>query len=297
MRKYIILFLLFFSYLLSAEPITNVRAMQKGKKIVVLYDLTEDIYVSQIVIEVDGKSRVIPNEFLKGDVDKDLKAGGDKCVEYDVLADYVYGFKSDSVVFEVQISKYKAVDLGLSVKWATCNVGASKPYESGDFFAWGEVEPKERYDRSNYKYGAVGPPNYVFSFSKYCIKRGSGFDKIVLDPEDDAATVNWGGAWRMPTNDEFSELKNNCTWNRTKQNGVEGYIVTGPSGSSIFLPMGGYKRYYSFYEGRGYYWSSSLSIDHEYLVFYLLLSWNGPQVITFDERDRSDGLLVRPVCQ
>lgn len=145
MRKYIILFLLFFSYLLSAEPITNVRAMQKGKKIVVLYDLAEDIYVSQIVIEVDGKSRVIPNEFLKGDVGKDLKAGGDKCVEYDVLADYVDGFMSDNVVFEVQVSKYKAVDLGLSVKWATCNVGASKPYEYGDFFAWGEVEPKERY--------------------------------------------------------------------------------------------------------------------------------------------------------
>ena len=82
MRKYFFLFLLlFFPYLLSANPVTNVRAIQEGKKIVVLYDLSEDTYVSQIIIEVDGKSRVISNKFLKGDVDKDLKAGVDKRVE------------------------------------------------------------------------------------------------------------------------------------------------------------------------------------------------------------------------
>lgn len=118
----------------------------------------------------------------------------------------------------------------------------------------------------------------------------------MLDPEDDAATVNWGGAWRMPTNDEFSELKNNCTWEYTKQNGVEGYKVTGPSGNSIFLPMGGYKNHDSFYGGNGYYWSSSLSIDHEHLVFHLLFSVNGQQVRTYG-CERYYGLLVRPVCQ
>ena len=134
MRKYFFLFLLlFFPYLLSANPVTNVRAMQEGKKIVVFYDLSEDTYVSQIIIEVDGKSRVIQNEFLKGDVDKDLIAGSNKRVEYDVLADYTDGLKSDNVAFEIVILKYEAIDLGLSVKWASCNVGASKPEEYGDY--------------------------------------------------------------------------------------------------------------------------------------------------------------------
>lgn len=309
MRKYIILFLLFFSYLLSAEPITNVRAMQKGKKIVVLYDLTEDIYVSQIVIEVDGKSRVIPNEFLKGDVDKDLKAGGDKCVEYDVLADYVDGFMSDNVVFEVQVSKYKAVDLGLSVKWATCNVGASKPYEYGDFFAWGEVEPKELYDWSTYKYSIRDEYSYGdIIFTKYCVKRGYGFDKIVLDPEDDAAIVNWGGAWRMPTNDEFSELKNNCTWDWTTQNGVKGYKVTGPSGNSIFLPAAGNMSDGTLFsdQSAGLYWLSSLLTDDsnapryaDYVKFTLddVKFALDIRVSYYYGCPRYCGLSVRPVCQ
>lgn len=307
MRKYIILFLLFFSYLLSAEPITNVRAMQKGKKIVVLYDLTEDIYVSQIVIEVDGKSRVIPNEFLKGDVDKDLKAGGDKCVEYDVLADYVYGFKSDSVVFEVQISKYKAVDLGLSVKWATCNVGASKPYEYGDFFAWGEVEPKELYDWSTYKYSIRDKYSSGYIFTKYCVKRGYGFDKIVLDPEDDAATVNWGGAWRMPTRDEFSELKNNCIWDWTTQNGVKGYKVIGPNGNSIFLPAAGRMSDGTLFSdlSEGSYWLSSLLPDvsnaPRYADYVRFTSDDVKFALDIIVRyygcPRYCGLSVRPVCQ
>ena len=115
MRKFFILFLLlFFSYLLSANPVTNVRAMQEGKKIVVLYDLSEDTYVSQIIIEVDGKSRVIPNKFLRGDVDKGLIAGSNKRVEYDVLADYVDGFKSDNVVFIIEQGGIYAIDLGLA---------------------------------------------------------------------------------------------------------------------------------------------------------------------------------------
>ena len=307
MRKYIILFLLFFSYLLSAEPITNVRAMQKGKKIVVLYDLAEDIYVSQIVIEVDGKSRVILNEFLKGDVGKDLKAGGDKCVEYDVLADYVDGFMSDNVVFEVQVSKYKAVDLGLSVKWATCNVGASKPYEYGDFFAWGEVEPKELYDWSTYKYSIRDEYSPGYIFTKYCVKRGYGFYKIVLDPEDDAAIVNWGGAWRIPTNDEFSELKNNCTWDWTTQNGVKGYKVTGPSGNSIFLPAAGNMSDGTLFrdQSAGLYWLSSLLTDDsnapryaDYVEFTLDdVKFALDIRVRYYGCPRYCGLSVRPVCQ
>ena len=108
---------------------------------------------------------------------------------------------------------HEYVDLGLSVNYATCNVGATTPEEYGDYFAWGEVEPKETYTWENYKY-CDGSST---TLTKYCNKSNYGNNgftdtKTVLDPEDDAAIANWGGAWRMPTYDEFSELKNNCTW-------------------------------------------------------------------------------------
>ena len=300
MRKYFFLFLLlFFPYLLSAETVTNVRAMQEGKNIVVLYDLSEDTYVSQILIEVDGKSRVIPNKFLKGDVDKDLKAGSNKRVEYDVLADYVDGFKSDNVVFEVQISKYEAVDLGLSVKWATCNVGAERPEDYGDYFAWGEVKPKEQYNWSTYKY-CKGTRETI---TKYCSNSSYGYNgftdnKTILDPEDDAATVNWGGAWRMPTKAEHDELQRKCKWTWTSQNGVEGYKVVGPNGNSIFLPAAGCMNN-SGLRGEevsvGFYWSSSLYTDRPssaYGVFFFSLrEYRGSDYVRFD------GFTVRPVCQ
>ena len=296
MRKYFFLFLLlFFPYLLSAETVTNVRAMQEGKKIVVLYDLSEDTYVSKIIIEVDGKSRVIPNKFLKGDVNKDLKAGVDKRVEYDVLADYVDGFKSDNVVFVIEQGGIYAVDLGLSVKWATCNVGATTPEEYGDYFAWGEVEPKTTYNWSTYKY-CNGSSS---TLTKYCNNSSYGSNgftdnKTVLDPEDDAATVNWGGSWRMPTKAEQDELRNNCTWKWTTQKGVKGYKVTGPNGNSIFLPAAGYMREGALGAGSyGDYWSSSLDA--------------GSPNDAYDVGFRSDyvgwgyyyryfGLAVRPVC-
>ncbi len=299
MRKYFILFLLlFFPYLLSAETVTNVRAMQEGKKIVVLYDLSEDTYISQIQIEVDGKSRVIPNEFLKGDVDKDLKAGVDKRVEYDVLADYIDGLKSDNVVFEVRVSKYKAVDLGLSVKWATCNVGANSPEEYGDYFAWGEVKPKEQYGWSTYKYckGTSG------TMTKYCSNIVLGYKgftdkKTVLDPEDDAATVNWGGAWRMPTHEEQEELRNNCRWKWTKQNGVKGYKVIGPNGNSIFLPAAGYMEEGTLNDARscGNYWSSSLYTFHPILASDE--EFDSDYVGWGLGNSRNYGQSVRPVCQ
>ena len=297
MRKYFFLFLLlFFPYLLSAETVTNVRAMQEGKKIVVLYDLSEDTYVSQIIIEVDGKSRVIPNKFLKGDVDKDLKAGSNKRVEYDVLADYVDGLKSDNVVFDVQvrISKYVAVDLGLSVKWASCNVGAEKPEEYGNYYAWGETEPKAKYDWSTYKYWKGTSK----TLAKYCTNSIEGIvdNKTVLDPEDDVAHVNWGGTWRMPTKAEQVELCNNCTWDWITQNGVKGYKVTGPNGNSIFLPAAGYMRGGTLNDAgsSGSYWSSSLDTGSPNYVYYVEFD---SDYVRWDICYHYFGRSVRPVCQ
>lgn len=295
MRKYFILFLfLFFSYLLSAETVTNVRAMQEGKNIVVLYDLSEDTYVSQIIIEVDGKSRVIPNEFLKGDVDKDLKSGVDKRVEYDVLADYVDGFKSDNVVFIIEQGGIYAIDLGLSVKWASCNVGAERPEEYGNYYAWGETEPKTKYDWSTYKY-CRGSYN---SMTKYCTSSSYGIvdDKTVLDPSDDAATVNWGGSWRMPTRAEQDELRSKCKWTWTTQNGVKGYKVVGPNGNSIFLPAAGFMYGTSLYDvgSNGYYWSSSLYTSNPASAYSVDFHLSN---VSRYSSSRNYGRSVRPVCQ
>ena len=187
---------------------------------------------------------------------------------------------------------YAYVDLGLSVKWATCNVGATKPEEYGDYFAWGEVEPKEKYDWSTYKYcDAIDT-----LFTKYCKFAKDGFvdNKTILDPEDDAATFNWGSAWRMPTKEELQELVNNCTWIWTTQNGVDGYKVTGINENSIFLPAAGNMNIHTLTNIGFYvcYWSNELSImtsrAHSINTLYSTFDW-------FDSRYL--GLSIRPVCE
>ena len=142
---------------------------------------------------------------------------------------------------------HEYVDLGLSVKWATCNVGATSPEEYGDYFAWGETSTKETYGDDNC-------PTYRLSISQlqsqgYIDSEGN------LTSQYDAATANWGGDWRMPTYDELNELITQCTWTWMGN----GYKVTGPNGSSIFLPAAGY-RSGSWLDGagsRGFYRSSA----------------------------------------
>lgn len=136
-------------------------------------------------------------------------------------------------VYSEKVITHEYVDLGLpsGLKWATCNVGASSPEEYGDYFAWGETEPKDIYSWDTYKW-CNGSKN---SLTKYC----EVDNKIILDPEDDAAYVNWGGAWRMPTSAEYKELIDQCSWTWTTQNGVKGYLVVGSNGNSIFFPAAG----------------------------------------------------------
>ncbi len=171
---------------------------------------------------------------------------------------------------------HQYVDLGLSVKWATCNVGTTKPEGYGDYFAWGETRSKSYYNGSSYTY----------------------YDNPTTLPlSADAARANWGGKWRMPTIDEFEELRNNCTWKWTTQNGINGYKVTSKSnGNYIFLPAAGYRDLGSLYGAGdyGYYWSSSAygpnySTTALYMYFYS----------TWKERKndyKAAGRSVRPVC-
>ncbi len=133
---------------------------------------------------------------------------------------------------------HETVDLGLpsGIRWATCNVGASAPHETGCYFAWGETDPKATYDWDTYKW-CKGSEN---TLTKYCNNFSYGSDgfadnKVFLDAEDDVAIANWGGGYRMPTYGEFMELSEKCTWTWETSNGVRGYTVTGTNGNSIFL--------------------------------------------------------------
>jgi hypothetical protein len=156
------------------------------------------------------------------------------------------------------------VDLGLPSGnlWATCNVGASAPEEYGDYFAWGETQPKDTYNWNTYQYCN----NNYNTLTKYCNNSSYGYNGFTdnlttLLPEDDAVTANWGDDWRMPTNAEWEELYDNTTSTWTIQNGVDGRLFTASNGNSLFLPAAGY-RYWSsldYVGSRGDYWSSSLS--------------------------------------
>lgn len=187
-----------------------------------------------------------------------------------------------------------AIDLGLpsGTLWACCNVGASSPEDYGDYLAWGETTVKSTYNSNNYKWcnGSLS------TFTKYCTKStyGTVDNKTILDAEDDAATVNSGNQWRMPTYDEFSELRGECTWTWTKQNDVYGHKVTGPNGSYIFLPAAGYRGNSSLYNDGyyGLYWSSSLSEDYPYRA-YILHFMSSSRYL--DEHYRDYGLSVRAV--
>ena len=198
-----------------------------------------------------------------------------------------------------QINNHEYVDLGLpsGLKWATCNVGADSPEDYGDYFAWGEVEPKTTYNWGTYKYCVDDYDN----LTKYCSISSYGNNgftdtKTVLDPEDDAATVNWGGSWRMPTKAEQDELRNNCIWTWITQSGVNGYKVTGPNGNSIFLPAAGYMSVGALgYAGSyGYYWSSSLYTGYPYNAYGVsFYSVN----VDWSYGNRYYGFSVRPVCK
>lgn len=193
--------------------------------------------------------------------------------------------------------KHEFVDLGLSVKWATCNIGAETSTDFGDYFAWGETSVKETYDWSTYKYCA----GVKSSFTKYCSVESygnEGFvdDKKVLDAEDDVAMVNWKGKWRMPTRSEIAELRTNCTWEWFIKDGVKGYLVRSKkNGNSIFLPAAGFiseTNQVSVGE-KGLYWSNTLYTDGPFNAY----------IEEFDEAKEDAGLCgriyglpVRPVC-
>ena len=189
------------------------------------------------------------------------------------------GSSSPRIVATGSIRGHDYVDLGLSVKWATCNVGATSPSGYSDYFAWGETSPKSEYTEGN----------------SVTYKKNMG--DIAGDSRYDAARANWGGSWRMPTKAEIEELVNKCKTRWITYNGHKGRLVTGPNGKSIFLPAVGENCHSSPYGvGKcGRYWSSTpRKSDEEFDSYYLYFSDGG---FAYARYNRFSGLTVRPVSE
>jgi hypothetical protein len=192
-------------------------------------------------------------------------------------------------------NNHKYVDLGLpsGTLWATCNIGASKPEEYGDYFAWGETAPKEIYTWETYKW-CNGTND---TMTKYCTDSSFGTvdGKTELLPEDDAAYVNWGTSWRMPTQEQCIELSNNCTWTWTMLNGVNGHLITGPNGNTMFLPAAGdrYNNKVGDLGSYGQFWSRTLNSSTQDTAYILFLHSYGLSGI--NANNRYFGFSVRAV--
>lgn len=171
------------------------------------------------------------------------------------------------------------VDLGLpsGLKWATCNVGASSPWEFGDYYAWGETEGKDSYSREN------------------CATFAKEIRRIAGNAIYDVASAKLGAGWRIPTQEEFQELVDKCTWSWITYNGVNGYDVCGPNGKSIFIPAAGYfngETLQGAKEGGNYY--TSTPYKNNFDAYYLHINSDEYGV---DWNDRSNGLSIRPVFE
>ena len=175
-----------------------------------------------------------------------------------------------------EINGHAYVDLGLSVKWATCNVGANSPEEYGQYFAWGETSPKTEFTEEN----SLTNKKHMEDFSG--------------DEQYDAAAANWGGGWRMATSDEYTELINDCTWILVEN---EGYKVTGPNGNSIFIPTSGFYNGSSLDNSGTFSWSSTPCNEYDNDVQSKAFCIYADFIFVSNLADRYVGATVRPVVE
>ena len=188
---------------------------------------------------------------------------------------------------------HEYVDLGLpsGTLWATCNIGANSPEQSGNYFAWGETEPKVYYGSDNYKWYEND------RITKYCDYSTYGYNglvdnKLVLDIEDDAAYVNWGPSWRMPTFEQLQELIDFCTWTWINWNNVNGVLLYGPNGNTMFMPATGVIWESTFYPNPSYWSCMNGSGAEAFHAYDLLLYSDHMQLSTLN---RFVGTPVRAV--
>ena len=190
------------------------------------------------------------------------------------------------------------VDLGLpsGLLWASHNVGTTNPEGYGDFFAWGETQPKSYYEWETYNLA-----NGSFEqLTKYCSSASYGLNGytdnlVTLEPADDAAAFKVGGGARIPTRADWNELKEHTTSTWTTSNGVRGRLYTAPNGKSIFLPAAGtiWGSDHHYADSYGYYWSASLDAEETYYAWCFY--FNSGQEGGIDYNGRDDGMPVRAV--
>lgn len=276
-------------------------------------------YVSLGSVEGLSSITITKERHLLGDVDQDGKVSvSDVALMIEMLSGrqskrYV---AQDIVLDTLGIRNgHEYVDLGLSVKWATCNVGANASTDRGKYFAWGETKPKANYDWSTYEWMEDGQSSWryinKYTFNDYMTsalwydrnKKFVGDGKYTFDICDDAVSETWGAEWRMPTFAELSELKDKCAWRWTSNynsSGISGYIVTskvaGFTDKSIFLPASGYMEGSSLliHGTNGVYWTRELSDSYSFSAYGL--GFNSQSVYWF-EMDRCYGMSIRPVIQ
>jgi len=205
-----------------------------------------------------------------------------------------------SMTYSGYINEHPYIDLGLpsGTLWAACNIGAYNQEDFGNYYAWGQITTKENYNWKTYIY-AEGTTNDDPRLIKYCnsYEYGNNYyadNLTVLESSDDVASTTWGASWRMPTYNDFEELKNYCTVTWTTQNGVSGRLFTGTNGNAIFLPAAGSHSDSSLDKTglSGCYWTSSFELDDGVPWFLLFASDDYDVGLT----DRYYGLSVRPVC-
>ncbi len=196
------------------------------------------------------------------------------------------------------VNEYVDLALPSGTLWATRNIGASTPEEYGQYFAWGETTPKADYDWDTYQWSG----DRWNTMTKYCTSStyGTVDNKTELDLLDDAASVNWGPQWRMPSKEQQAELRTHCNWQWTTQNGMKGYRVTSQhNGKSLFLPAAGYHFGTELYSADKYcyYWSRSLDTDQSNQANDLWFYWNSETSsgVASGSNARCDGYVVRPV--
>ena len=278
-------------YEMVLQYVNAVPEMKTGVLIVVSEPLEADVYIDG---KYSGKTVKVITDISVGTHELEISKQGHYSVKKTVsiaAGETVNINETLQIKKEISISTdqsgdkqehngHEYVDLGLSVKWATCNVGATAPEEYGNYYAWGEATPKTNYSSDN------------------CKTYGKQMSNISGNAQYDAATANWGGNWRMPTKAEYDELLNNCTWTWTTQNSVNGCKVTSKTnGNSIFLPATGY-----YCDGAslsragsiGRYWSSTPDESSSSFAYDLNFG-SGGRYIFYCRRDY--GHSVRPVVE
>ncbi len=263
----------------ALENVTDSQIAELGKQFGVKFVLVAD--VSYIFEEIFVSSRMINVETaliaVSAEVSKPVSNMQDLSALSADLVKKLLGNQSP-IGGSTDGNGHQAVDLGLSVKWATTNVGADTPGGYGDYYSWGEIRTKDNYVEST------------------CATYNRALGDIAAAKNYDVARMKWGGTWRLPTKQEIEELVNLCTWKWTSSDGHMGYRVTGPNGNSIFLPAAGYRRGTSLSDAGSYgdYWSSTpgeSSTQYAYGLYFssskFFRGWG----------NRYDGQSVRPVTE